>query len=84
MSNIYDDEDASYLEIPKPEEDREKVWCKIGDDGGLEYINWEVVTRLAGDFDLNRPEHRTEQMLIAKLMILVRDETRKECGYDNR
>lgn len=84
MSDIYDDEDASYLEIPKPQKENEKVWCKIADDGSLEYINWDVVIKLANEFDSIKPEHRTEQMLIAKLMYLVREETRKECGYDNR
>lgn len=74
-------EDVSYLDIhPK----KEKVWCKIGDEGELEYIDWEIVEGLAASFDSTQPEHRTESMLIAKLMYLVRKETRKEIGNDDR
>lgn len=75
------DDDASYLEIPRKEE--QKVWCKIGDAGNLEYVNWDIVKNMAGKFDTSKPEDRSEQMLIAKLMLLVRQETLKECGRDS-
>lgn len=78
MSDI--DDDASYLDIPRQEE--QKVWCKIGDAGNLEYVNWDIVKDMAHKFDTSKPEDRSEQMLIAKLMLLVREETLKECGHD--
>lgn len=81
MNNIEEDDDASYFDIAKPE--TEKVWCKIGEDGNLEYIDWDVVSRLAKDFDSKKPEHRSEQMLIGKLILLVREKTRREfCNED--
>jgi len=75
------EEDVSYLDIPSKTE--EKVWCKIGDAGNLEIVDWDIIKGMAGEFDLKRPQDRTEQMLIAKLMWLARVETRKELGHDN-
>lgn len=72
------DDDSSYLDIPQKEE--QKVWCKIGEAGNLEYVNWEIVRNMAHQFDTTKPEDRSEQMLIAKLMLLVREETLKELG----
>lgn len=74
------EDDVSYLDVPSKE--AEKVWCKIGEAGNLEFVDWDTVRDIAGQFDTSRPEDRTEQMLIAKLMFLVRQETIKECGYD--
>lgn len=71
------EEDVSYLDIPSNKTE-EKVWCKIGETGNLEFVDWDIIKKMAGDFDLSRPQDRTEQMLIAKLMWLVREETRKE------
>lgn len=79
MSDI--DDDASFLEIPGKEE--QKIWCKIGDAGNLEYVNWDIVKGMAHKFDTSKPEERSEQMLIAKLMFLVKQETLKECGHGN-
>ncbi len=70
------DEDVSYLDIPVKE--TEKIWCKIDDAGNLEFADWEIIKTMALQFDLSRPQDRTEQMLIAKLMWLVREETKKE------
>lgn len=72
-------EDVSYLDIPQNQ--TEKVWCKIGDAGNLEFVDWGIVKDMALKFDTSRPEDRSEQMLIAKLMWLVREETRRELGH---
>lgn len=72
-------EDISYLDVPKKEE--EKVWCKIGEAGNLEFVDWDMVKGLANKFDTTAPQNRTEQMLIAKLMWLVREETQKEFSH---
>ena len=73
-------DDVSYLDI-KPKE-VEKVWCKIDDKGDLEFVDWDMVKSISREFDSTKPDERTEQMLIAKLMWLVREKTRKECGSD--
>lgn len=75
-----EEEDVSYLDVPKKEV--EKVWCKIGEEGNLEFVDWKMVQDIANAFDITKPENRTEQMLIAKLMWLVREETRKEMSHD--
>ena len=74
------DEEDSYLMVP---EAKERVWCKINDAGDLEYIHWPTVESLAAEFMNTPPDRRTEQMLIAKLMVLVRNETRKEMSNGN-
>ena len=71
-------DDVSYFDIHKPKE--EKIWCQIGDDGGLAFVDWDIVKDLAEKFDTSRPEDRNEQMLIAKLMVLVRKQTIEECA----
>jgi hypothetical protein len=78
------DEEESFL-VPAPTEGQqeEKVWCKIGEKGNLEYVDWGMIDGLAKQFDATHPEQRSEQMLIAKLMILVREETRKEMSNGN-
>lgn len=76
-----EEEDVSYLDVPSKEV--EKVWCKIGETGDLEFVDWDMVHDIAQKFDTNKPENRTEQMLIAKLMWLVREETRKEMSHDD-
>ena len=74
------DEEDSYLMVPNQ---KERVWCKINDAGELEYIHWPTVEMLTAEFDATHPDRRTEQMLIAKLMILVRKQTREEMRDGN-
>ena len=76
------DEEESFL-VPSGSEEpqKEKVWCKIGEKGNLEYVDWEMIENLSKQFDAFNPDQRTEQMLIAKLMWLVREETIKEFSH---
>ena len=74
------EEEDSYLMVPNQ---KERVWCKINDAGELEYVHWPTVEMLAGEFDATPPDRRTEQMLIAKLMVLVRKQTREEMRDGN-
>ena len=74
------EEDVSYLDIPQPDS-KEKVWCKIGETGNLEFVDWDIIKGMAESFDQRPPQERTEQMLIAKLMWLTREETRKEFDH---
>jgi hypothetical protein len=82
MSDV-NEEDVSYLDIPSAKTE-EKVWCKIGEAGNLEFVDWKIIKGMAEDFDLKRPQDRTEQMLIAKLMWLVREETKREFGNEDK
>ena len=74
------EEEDSYLMVPSQ---KERVWCKINDAGELEYVHWTTVEALASEFDATPPDRRTEQMLIAKLMFLVRKQTREEMKDGN-
>lgn len=74
------EEEDSYLMVPNQ---KERVWCKINDAGELEYIHWPTVEMLTAEFDATHPDRRTEQMLIAKLMFLVRKQTREEMKDGN-
>jgi hypothetical protein len=71
--------EESYLELPK----KERTWCKIDDKGTLEYVDWDIVEDLASQFDKVAPNLRSEQMLIGKLMVLVREQTRQEMSHDS-
>ncbi len=72
------DDDESYL-VPNTHSD-EAVWCKIGNDGELEFVDWVAIQSIANEYDCSLPESRSDKMLIAKLMWLTRKETLKECG----
>ena len=74
------EEEDSYLMVANQ---KERVWCKINDAGELEYIHWPTVEMLTAEFDATHPDRRTEQMLIAKLMFLVRKQTREEMRDGN-
>jgi hypothetical protein len=48
----------------------------------LEFIDWDMIENLAHQFDLlhKAGEQKTESHVICKLLVLVREQTRKECG----
>ena len=75
--------DESFLVSPHHIEPS-KVWVEIDDMGQLRFVDWSIVEALNEQFTALPPEQRTEQMLIAKLMWLVRKQTREECANDNR
>ena len=77
------DDDVSYLDV-KPEDmvpipAQEQIWAKISDDGDLEIIRWDLIEMYAAMYDESK-ENRTQTHVFCKLLKLVRDETRKECG----
>lgn len=84
--DINNDDDVSYLDVkpgdlvPIPEQ--QKVWATISDDLKLEYIDWKMIEELAAHFDVlhKKGEQKTESHVICKLLTLVREQTRKECG----
>lgn len=78
-----EDDDVSYLDV-KPEDvvpmpPQEQIWAKIGDDGQLEILRWDLIETYAAMYDESK-ENRTQTHVFCKLLKLVRDETRKECG----
>ena len=78
MTEINDDEESFLVPAETENSEQDKVWCKIGERGDLEYVDWGMVEGMARMFDATPPEKRTETMLISKLMWLVREQTRKE------
>jgi hypothetical protein len=57
----------------------ETVWAKIGDNGGLEVIRWDIIEMYAKQYDIDN-KNRSQSHVMCKLLVLVRDQTRKECG----
>lgn len=68
--------DETYL-VPPNNVEANKVWVEIDEQGQLKSIDWNIIEALTNQFDTNPPAARTEQMLIAKLMWLVREDTKK-------
>lgn len=75
-----DDEDA-YLIMPpnmlKKVTLPETVWAKIGEDGGLEEIRWDVIEMYAVEYD-SSVNNRSQTHIMCKLLVLVRDTTRRQ------
>lgn len=71
----------AYLEIPEDQRRTivapETVWAKIGDDGSLETVRWDIIEVYARQYD-ESDKYRSQTHIICKLMVLVRDTTRKE------
>jgi len=55
----------------------ETVWAKIGDNGDLEAIRWDIIEMFAKQYDVDK-NNRTQSHIMCKLLVLVRDDTRKE------
>ena len=82
MSDIQDDEDA-YLIVPEEHMKKvvmpDTVWAKIGDDGQLEVIRWDIIEMYATEYDsLGRDgKDKSQTHVICKLLMLVRDQERR-------
>jgi|GEM_PF-4534559 len=57
----------------------ETVWAKIGDDGELEVLRWDLIEAFAKQYDISK-DNRTQTHVMCKLLVLVRDQTRKGCA----
>lgn len=55
------------------------VWAKIDDDGNLEILRWDLIEMFAKQYDASK-ENRSQSHVMCKLLVLVRDKTRQECG----
>ena len=78
MSDIRDEEESFLVPAETENSQKEKVWCKIDEVNRLAFVDWDMVDGLAKQFDATNPQNRTEQMLIAKLMWEVRQQTINE------
>lgn len=71
----------AYLEVP-PENrvvvpGQEAAWCKINEAGELELIRWDIIEVYAAQYDADK-NARDQTRVMCKLLVLVRDQTRKE------
>jgi hypothetical protein len=75
----------TYLEIPAEQRvtipGQEVVWCKISEDNQLEFVRWDIIERYAKQYDEDI-NARDQTRVMCKLMVLVRDQTRKEVGRE--
>jgi len=84
MGEINDDE--AYLVMPKDQVRNavmpNQVWAKISEDGKEAHVRWDIVELYAAEFDsLNHTGHdKTQTHVLCKLLVLVRDQVRKEYG----
>ena len=74
-------EGAEYAELIINKENAkaipETVWAKIGDNGDLEVIRWDIIEMYATEYDSN-VANRSQTHVMSKLLVLVRDQARKE------
>ena len=74
-------EGAEYAELIVNKENTksipETVWAKIGDNGDLEVIRWDIIEMYAKQYDIDN-KNRSQTHVMCKLLVLVRDQTRQE------
>lgn len=79
-----EDDDEAYLIIPqehvKVVAPPDTIWAKIGDDGQLEVLRWDIIEMYAAEFDslLRAEKDRAQTHVLCKLLVLVRDQVKKE------
>ena len=57
------------------------AWCKINEAGELELIRWDIIEVYAAQYDADK-NARDQTRVMCKLLVLVRDQTRKEVGCE--
>ena len=77
-------EGAEYAELIINKENtvpisNETVWAKIGDKGDLEVVRWDIIEMYAKQYDIDN-KNRSQSHVMCKLLVLVRDQTRKGCA----
>jgi len=77
-------EDEAYLVVPDEHRKTvvapDTVWAKIGDDGKLETIRWDIINMYAAQYDSYSAigKDKSQTHVMCKLMVLVREEALKE------
>jgi len=78
------EDDEAYLVVPKEQVkavvNPDTVWAKIGDDGSLEVLRWDIIEMYATEFDSLTRSNQTKSQshVLCKLLVLVRDQVRQE------
>jgi hypothetical protein len=78
------EDDEAYLIVPEEHIKKvampDTIWAKIGDDGQLEIIRWDIIQMYALEYDMmsKAKQMHSQTHVICKLLTLVRDQTRKE------
>ena len=78
------DDDEAYLIVPEEHIKKiatpDTVWAKIGDDGQLEVIRWDIIQMYALKYDMlaRAKQQHSQTHVICKLLVLVRDQERKQ------
>lgn len=74
-----DNDDEAYLVMPenmlKKVTMPDTIWAKIGDDGSLEIIRWDIIEMYATEYD-SSVNNRSQTHVMCKLLVLVRDQAR--------
>lgn len=83
MQEFNDDDESFLVPAETINSQQNKVWCKLNEKNQLEFVDWSMVDGLAKQFDSLPATDRSEQMLIAKLMWSVRQQTIEECKRGN-
>jgi sulfur transfer complex TusBCD TusB component (DsrH family) len=77
------DDDEAYLIVPEEHIKKiatpDTVWAKIGDDGQLEVIRWDIIQMYALEYDMQAraKQQHSQTHVICKLLVLVRDQERR-------
>jgi hypothetical protein len=81
MAENIDDEDEAYLVVApshmKTVVMPDTIWAKIGDDGKLEVLRWDIIEMYARDYD-SGTHNRAQTHIMCKLLMLVRQQVRDE------
>ena len=76
-----DNDDEAYLVMPenmlKKVTMPDTIWAKIGDNGDLEIIRWDIIEMYATEYD-SSVNNRSQTHVMCKLLVLVRDQARQE------
>lgn len=77
-------EGAEYAELIMNKENvvqipNETVWAKIGDNGDLEVLRWDLIESFSKQYDIDK-NSRSQTHVMCKLLVLVRDQVRRECA----
>ena len=77
------EDDEAYLIVPEEHMKKiatpDTVWAKIGDDGQLEVIRWDIIQMYALEYDMQAraKQQHSQTHVICKLLLLVRDQERR-------
>ena len=77
------DDDEAYLIVPqehvKNVAEPNTVWVRIGEDGQLDIIRWDIIQMYALEYDMQAraKQQHSQTHVICKLLVLVRDQERR-------